>query len=177
VSNAYAQARHWYHLGARPVKRTTLARLNEKQPADLYEQLFGQMYRRCQGLAPRHGFRFKNPLYSLDSTLIELSLKIFPWSRYALTKGALKAHVVLSHHGYLPAFATITDSHTADIAAARAMHFPAGSVVVVDRGYTDYSWYKSLTEAGIYFDASEVNAATVRATAQSGGGFATARSS
>lgn len=151
VSNAMAQARHWFHLGARPVTRSTLARLNQQQPWQMYEELFGWLYQRFQAFAPAHGFRFKNPLYSLDSTLIELSLKLFPWSHYALSKGALKLHVKLSHQGLLPAFATITDSHTSDIAAARLMHFAPGSVVVFDRGYTDYEWYKYLTQAGIYF--------------------------
>ena len=151
VANAAAQARQWYHLGARPVKRTTLARVNEQQPASLYEALFGRLYGRCQGKAPGHGFRFKNFLYSLDSSLIDLSLQLFPWSRYALSKGAVKLHVELDHRGHLPAFARITDSHTADLEVARTLQLPAGSIVVFDKGYGDYSWYKSLTQAKIYF--------------------------
>lgn len=151
VANAAAQARHWYHLGARPVKRTTLGRVNEQQPASLYEALFGKLYARCQGRAPGHGFRFKNPLYSLDSSLIDLSLQLFPWSRYALTKGAVKLHVQLDHRGHMPGFAHITDSHTSDLQVARALQLPADSIVVFDKGYHDYSWYKSLTDAHIYF--------------------------
>lgn len=151
VENARAQHRLWYHLGAVQVSRTTLARVNEHQPASLYEALFGRLYSRCQGLTPRHRFRFKNPLYSLDSSLIDLSLKLFPWSRYALSKGAVKLHVALDHRGHIPAFATITDAHTADIDIARTLCLPAGSLLAVDRGYNDYKWYKSLTETGIYF--------------------------
>jgi len=32
-------------------------------------------------------------------------------------------------------------------------HFnsPKGSIVVVDRGYNDYAWYKQLTDKGIFF--------------------------
>jgi putative transposase len=151
IANAAAQAQQWYHLGARPVKRTTLARVNEQQPASLYEALFGRLYQRCQRKGPGHGFRFKNPLYSLDSSLIDLSLQLFPWSRFALSKGAVKLHVQLDHGGHLPAFARITDSHTSDIEVARTLQLPVGSIVVFDKGYGDYSWYNSLTDGGIYF--------------------------
>lgn len=151
VANADAQRRSWYHLGARPVKRTTLARVNEQQPASLYEALFERLYARCRGRAPGHRFRFKHPLYSLDSSLIELSLKLFPWSRFALSKGAMKLHVALDHRGHVPSFATLTESRASDLSVARTLRLPAGSIVVCDRGYTDYSWYKSLTDNGIYF--------------------------
>ena len=74
----HAQSTRLYHLGAQPVARSSLARLNEKQPYTMYEALFNQLYARCQKLAPKHRFRFKNKLYSLDASLIDLSLNIFP---------------------------------------------------------------------------------------------------
>lgn len=151
VANAAAQSSRWYHLGARRVTRSTLARVNEQQPHAFYEALFGQLYQRCQPRAPGHRFRFKNPLYSLDASLIDLSLKLYPWAHFALGKAALKLHVGLDHRGYLPAFATITDSHTADIAVARTLRLPRGSIVVCDKGYDDYSWYTALTKHGIFF--------------------------
>lgn len=73
VVNLSAQASKLYHLGCRTIARTSLARVNEKQPYTLYEALFGKLYARAQGLAPRHRFRFKNKLYSLDTSLIDLS--------------------------------------------------------------------------------------------------------
>lgn len=68
VANLEAQGPRLYHLGARPVARTSLARVNERQPHTLYEALLARLYARCQARAPRHGFRFKNKLYSLDSS-------------------------------------------------------------------------------------------------------------
>ena len=64
--------------------RSTLARVNEQQPSEFYEALFSKLYRRCQANVPRHPFRFNNPLYSIDSSLIDLSLKLFPWGHFAL---------------------------------------------------------------------------------------------
>lgn len=109
------------------------------------------MYARCQRLAPGHRFRFKNKLYSLDASLIDLSLKIFPWAHYALGKAAMKLHVELDHAGYLPAFATVTEGKTSDIEVGRMLDFPRGSIVVFDKGYTDYKWFKHLTGRGIFF--------------------------
>jgi len=150
-SNIDAQSKHLYHLGTKRIARSSLARLNQDQPASLYEALFNKLYSRCQGLAPKHGFRFKNPLYSLDASLIDLSLKIFPWSHYALGKGALKLQLGLDHRGCIPAFATITDSKMSDSNYAKTLKLPKGSIVVFDRGYNDYSWYKSLDLQGIFF--------------------------
>lgn len=151
VANAEAQQARWYHLGARRVTRSTLARVNEQQPCDFYEALFGTLYQRCKAHRPGHGFHFKNPLYSLDSTLIDLSLQLFPWGHFALSKAAMKLHLGLDHRGHLPAFAALTGARTADIDVARSLSLPRGSIVVFDKGYDDYSWYTALTKQGVFF--------------------------
>ena len=151
VSNLSAQAAKLYHLGAALVSRSSLARVNEKQPYTLYEQLAGKLLSQCQAHAPRHGFRFKNKLYSLDASTIDLCLSVFPWAKFRTTKGAVKLHVGLDHDGMLPSFLTITDGKTHDITAARALQLPKGSIVVMDRGYTDYAWYNQLNSQGIFF--------------------------
>jgi len=150
-SNMHAQSTRLYHLGAQPVARSSLARLNEKQPYTMYEALFNQLYARCQKLAPKHRFRFKNKLYSLDASLIDLSLNIFPWAHYALGKAAMKLHLSLDHAGYIPQFATITEGKVSDIEIGRTLQYSRGSIVVFDKGYTDYKWFKSLDNKGIFF--------------------------
>jgi hypothetical protein len=151
VSNLTAQASKLYHLGAVIVSRSSLARVNEKQPYTLYEQLAGKRLAQCQARAPRHGFRFKNKLYSLDASTIDLCLSVFSWARFRTTKGAVKLHVGLDHEGLLPSFLTITDGKTHDITAARALQLPKGSIVAMDRGYTDYAWYNQLNNQDIFF--------------------------
>ena len=150
VYNLKAQGSKLYHLGCRTVTRSSFSRVNERQPYSLYEVLFARLYQRCQDLAPAHGFRFKNKLYSLDASLIDLSLQIFPWAHFARGKAAMKLHVGLDHQGHLPAFAALTHGHTADLAVARTLQFPTASIVVCDRGYLDYAWFKSLTEKSIF---------------------------
>ena len=151
VSNLTAQARKLYHLGIRSVSRSSLSRVNESQPYELYEALCAKLLACCQVHAPKHNFRFKNKLYSLDASTIDLCLSVFPWAKFRATKGAVKLHVGLDHKGLLPAFVASTDGKAHDITAARALSLPKGSIVVMDRGYNDYAWYNSLNNNDISF--------------------------
>lgn len=150
VSNLSAQSRKLYHLGIGEVSRSSLARVNAEKPWELYRDLFGALLSRCRQVSPGHGFRFKNPLYSLDSTVLDLCLSAFPWATFRQTKGGLKAHVALDHAGHLPAFVTVTDAKTADIEAARSLRLPKGSIVVADRAYMDFKWINSLILQGVF---------------------------
>ena len=151
VSNVRAQPGKLYHLGIRLVSRSSLARVNAEQPYTLYEALFARLLTRCQQQAPRHGFRFRNPLYALDATTIDLCLSVFPWAAFRRTKAAVKLHVGLDQAGHLPSFLEVTDGKTGDVTAARTWTFPAGSVVVFDRAYLDFQWLAQLQVGGVTF--------------------------
>src|SRR5690625_284306 len=151
LSNLSAQSSKLYPLGMGLVSRSSLARVNENQPWTLYEALFFKLLNRCQQQAPGHGFRFKNKLFSLDSSTIDVCLSMFPWARFRQAKGAIKLHVGLNHAGMLPAFVSVTDGKSSDVAVGRALSLPTGSIVVFDRGYTDYTWYNQLNDQGIFF--------------------------
>lgn len=164
VSNLSAQTSKLYHLGGTHVSRSSLARVNEQQPHTLYEALFNKLLSRCQGLAPKHGFRFKNKLYSLDASTIDLCLSAFPWATFRTTKGAIKLHVGLDHSGYLPTFMTVTEGKLHDVTVGRTLKLPKQSLVVFDRGYTDYRWYNSLNDNGIFFVTRQKANATYEVT-------------
>lgn len=85
------------HLGIKGApKRSTLSYANEHRPWQLYEKIFYQLLSRCQGLAVgKKKFRFKNKLFSLDATVIELCATLFDWARFRQTKGAVKLHLLL----------------------------------------------------------------------------------
>lgn len=151
VENMSAQAHRLYHLGCAKLSRSNLSRINENKPYELYEALFGKLLKRCQGVAPGHNFRFKNALYSLDASTIDLCLSVFPWADFRTTKGAIKLHVGLNHAGYLPEFVTITEGKKHDVTVGRMLSFPKGSIVAIDKAYNDYAWYKQLTDKGIFF--------------------------
>jgi len=151
VDNLSAQIHRLYHLGSQLMSKSNLARMNEDKPFELYEALFSRLLHRCQSVKSGHAFRFKHPLYSLDATVIDLCLSVFPWADFRTTKGAIKLHVGLNHDGYLPEFVTVTEGSKHEVNIGKLMDFPKGSIVVMDRGYTDFTWYKALTDKGIYF--------------------------
>ena len=150
VSNLSAQSRKLYHLGAGEVSRSSLSRVNADKPWELYEALFGRLLSRCQASSPGHGFRFKNRLHSLDATVIDLCLSMFPWAKFRRAKGALKVHVGMDHEGRLPTFVAVTEGRTSDIEVARTLRLPKGSIVAADRAYLDFEWINSLILQGVF---------------------------
>ena len=159
-SNLSAQQSKLYHLGVSKVTRSSLARVNERQPCELYEALFDRLLKRCQAMAPGHGFRFKNKLYSLDASTIDLCLSVFPWARFRTTKGAIKLHAAINHDGYLPSFVAMTEGNIHEVKMAQHLKLQSGSIVVFDRGYIDYAWYNSLNLRNIWFVTRQKRNAT-----------------
>lgn len=146
-----SQFRHLYHLGIRPIHRSTLSYANEHRSHELFKKIFSWMLSKCQEIAPRHGFRFKNPLYSLDATIIDLCLSLYNWAKFRTTKGAVKLHVKLNHAGYLPNFLVVTTGKVHETQVAPSIPLEKGDVAIFDRAYTDFKWYKTLDDKGVYF--------------------------
>lgn len=143
------------HLGgmrAAPAK-STLSYANANRPWEFFKSVFHLVLGEAQALAKEKGrkFRFKNPLYSLDASTIDLCLKTFDWAHYKRAKGAIKLHLLLDHQGYLPCWAYISNGKTGDIAGARMLSLPAGAIVVMDRGYNDFRLFSDWCERGTYF--------------------------
>ncbi|MDR2604281.1 MAG: IS4 family transposase, partial [Desulfovibrio sp.] len=109
------------------------------------------MYNVCSPRAPRHKFRFKCKLYSMDATVITLCLSLFPWAAYRHNKGGIKINTILDHDGYIPAFADISNAKTHEIRMAESINLPKGSIVTFDKGYICYSWFRLLAEKSIFF--------------------------
>jgi len=140
------------HLGITAPSRSSLAYANGHRPWQLYQEVFLQLLERCRmQVGGRKKFRFKNKLVSLDSSTIDLCLSIFDWARFRRTKGAIKLHLLLDHEGYLPEFAWITEGEVADVKIAQQLHFAPGTIVVDDRGYTDYALWGRWCSEHVYF--------------------------
>ncbi len=142
------------HLGLNQAPaKSTLAYANQHRPWELFQTVFSQLLERCRTLAAgrKSKFRFKNKLVSLDATTIDLCLELYDWAHFRRTKGAVKLHLLLDHDGYLPSFAVLTDGKTHEIRVARELRFDPGAILVVDRGYNDYTWFETLTHQRVWF--------------------------
>ena len=140
-----------YHWGLKPVARSTFADANNSRPVEFFQELFTEMYGLCAAKAPKHKFRFKSKLFSLDATTIKLCLSLFPWASFRQAKGGVKMHTLLDHDGHIPAFAAITDAKTHESRVAKALELPKGSIVVFDKAFINYAWFRTLAEKGVFF--------------------------
>jgi hypothetical protein len=144
------------HLGVSAApKKSTLSYANARRPAALYEDLFWWLlehFRKSGGLGARKSkFRFKNKLFSLDSTTISLCLALFPWASFRRSKGGVKVHVLLDHDDYMPSYVLLSEARRHDRRGADLITLNPGSIVVMDRGYTDYGLFGRWTSQGVFF--------------------------
>jgi hypothetical protein len=140
---------------SRAPRRPTLSYSSQHRPAALFGDLFWtalERFRERQGLGSRNRkFRFKNKLLSLDSTTISLCLTLFSWAKSRRANGGVKAQVLLDHDDYLPAYVLVTEAKRSDVNLADSFALNPGSIVAMDRGYTDYSLLDLWAMAGVYF--------------------------
>ena len=146
----------WYHLGLKGIKRSTLSDAMSNRPFEIYEGLFYKLLGKCKSVTPKHKFRFKNPLYTLDSTVIDLCLSIFPWAVFRKRKGAIKLHYLYDHSGALPTFMVMTDGKHHDIRVAKTetkfdLALLPDSILSIDKAYIDYNWLSCLNKKGVSF--------------------------
>lgn len=138
-----------YHVGLRHrMTRSTLADANERRSSELFESLAQRLIELTIALHKDHdiGLGLKEPLYAMDSTTIDLCLKLFPWADFRSTKAAVKAHTVIDLRGAIPVMLTITTGKVHDVKALDTLRLPPGSIVVLDRGYVDFARLYTLVQ-------------------------------
>jgi hypothetical protein len=111
------------HLGIRQApKWSTLAYANEHRDWRIYQTVFFQLLERVQSAwNEKRKFKFKNKLFIIDSTIIDLCLSLFDWAKSRRAKGSIKFHLILDHDGYLPNFVHITDGKQHEVRVLKKM--------------------------------------------------------
>jgi hypothetical protein len=146
------QGNNLYHLGIpKLVKRSTISYANKTRDADFFEQLFYTVLEKVQKQKQNHGFRFKNPLYSIDATTIDLCLKLFPWADFRETKAGIKITMKLDHRGKIPCFAVISTAKEHESKQIEKIPLQTGDVIAIDRGFNNYKYFSSLCIKKIWF--------------------------
>jgi len=150
-----AKGRGLYHLGFRGhLSRTNLAYANEYRDWRLFQALAQVLMRRAARLYQDDPADPDLPkvAFALDSSMISLSLNLFPWGYYARSKqAALKLHLMLSLQGNLPAWAAITEANFPDMKMLDSIAVTPGGHYIMDRGYLDFVRLFRLHQAGAYF--------------------------
>lgn len=137
-----------YHLGAKPVKRSTLSDANAKRPWQVFGELCTAMMQQVH-----RGLRrtIKDAVRLIDSTSVRLSSLSKDWARFSADVYGAKAHIVYDPNADRPVYFAVTRANVNDITAAKAMPIEAGATYAFDLGYYDYGWWAELDEAGCRF--------------------------
>lgn len=143
-----------YHLGTEAHKRSTIADGMKRIEYRIYRRLFYKTLERYQKLTRtvRKKFKFKNPLKLMDSTVINLGLSSIKWEKYGKAKGAIKLHYEYDLNRDIPEIISISEKEINDCKLGKKLcSKKPDSIYCFDRGYNDYEWYYSFSEAKAYF--------------------------
>ena len=137
-----------YHVGAAPVKRSTMSDANSQRPWQAFSELFAQMLPQAH-----RGLRraTADAVRLIDSTSIRLSSLSEGWATFSADVFGAKAHIVYDPNADRPVYFAMTPANINDITAAKAMPIEPGATYVYDLGYYDYGWWAVLDDAGCRF--------------------------
>jgi hypothetical protein len=169
VSCLQAKKALLYHLGfGGNLSRTNLAYANRHRDWRLFQAIAEILMRQAARLyqAAPSDSDVPKVAFALDSSIISLSLNLFPWGYYARSKqAALKLHLMLSLQGNLPAWAAITEAHFPDMKMLDALPVTPGAYYVMDRGYLDFVRLFRLHQNGGFFVVRNKHHVKFRVTA------------
>jgi len=137
-----------YHLGLTPAKRSTLAEANEKRPALIFQKIYAKLLARFQAETARRSR--DRCVKILDATYVPVCASLFPWADFQPGKHAIKLHVLLEPQS-APQTMRLTAGQVHELEVARELSFAPGDLVVIDRGYVDFTWLFSLSGQGVGF--------------------------
>ncbi|ACI53849.1 transposase IS4 family protein [Rhizobium leguminosarum bv. trifolii WSM2304] len=145
VGSLQSHGTRLYHLGARPVSRSTFADANGLRPSAVFAELFAQMVARAgRGLKRAVG----EAVYLIDGSSLSLAGAGSQWARFSDQACGAKMHVVYDANAERPIYAAVTPANVNDITAAKEMPIEAGATYVFDLGYYDFGWWAKLNAAG-----------------------------
>jgi transposase len=148
VTGMASHATRLYHVGAAPVKRSTLSDANAKRPWQVFGELFTAMLPQAH-----RGLRrtIKDAVRLIDSTSVRLSSLSGDWATFSADVFGAKAHIVYDPNADRPVYFAVTAANVNDITAAKAMPIEAGATYAFDLGYYDYGRWAALDDAGCRF--------------------------
>jgi hypothetical protein len=136
-------------LGVQSAARSTVARANRRRSVEIVSQFTAALAAHLSArLSPRQlGPRL--PVFSIDSTVIELCQAVFPWALHQQAKAGIELHMLWDHQTALPRLLALTPARERELATARTLSLPAGSILCCDRGYLEFRWFGNLKLRGI----------------------------
>ena len=144
-----------YHLGiGKAVDKSTLSRANENRDWRIFQDFGLKLIEEARKLYAHDNqleVRVKGKVYALDSTTVDLCLRVFEWATFRKSKGAIKVHTLLNLKTSIPDVIYITPGSLHDVNGLDLIQIQKGSYYVLDAGYIDFNRLYRITEERAYF--------------------------
>lgn len=134
-----------YHVGGRPVSRSTLADANAKRSSAVFSELFAALVG-CVHRKLRR--KLGEATYLIDASPLALSGAGSQWAYFSAGSRGAKLHVIYDADAEQPIYAMMTPAKVNDIKVAQQMPIEAGATYVFDLAYYDFRWWADLDAAG-----------------------------
>jgi hypothetical protein len=134
------------------ISYSQISRASRDQDSEIFKAVFEAVYAELNRI---DGVR-KIPLnYGvlkvLDSTAVQLCLKLFPWAKYRTNKGAIKIHTLYDVLNDCPEKILLTEGIVHDKTKMEDFITIAGVTYLFDRAYLDHKEFDRYCNEGIYF--------------------------
>lgn len=172
VSGMQACCNKLRHAGiSKAPGRSTLCDANSKRSFKVFEQLYDQLYRRHKQLLPDSRGRTDPKLFIADSSTITLFQQILkapsPGKHNGKRKGGIKVHTLIDAADDVPVKISFTAASANDMTFLQELSLEAGSFIVFDKGYVDYSQYERMSNEGVFFVTRQKKGASYVVTGSS----------
>jgi hypothetical protein len=130
--------------------RSTLSEANRYRSYEVFEQIYGHLVARYSKFLPdSRKDKLSGKLVIIDSTTISLFKEVLKSAgckkQDGRRKGGIKVHMAVRAHEDIPYLVRFTAGAAADVSFLKHIHLPAGSIAVMDRGYSSFSKYNEWT--------------------------------
>ena len=142
-----ANSQYHYHLGVRPLARSTLSDANTRRPVGIFTQTFSMLSQQADRQTRREGTQM---LRLIDASPIPLG-KLCGWARWNGRIRGLKMHVVYDPQADVPHRVEITPATVNDIEIGRQVRIEPGATYVFDKAYCHFGWWRKINDSGAFF--------------------------
>jgi len=149
-----SHSKSWYHLGLETISRNNLSNSLMKRSATVFEKTFNMLLSELQ--KEKHHvtdkrFKFKNPIYAIDSTTISLCVTLYKWALFRTTKSGIKIHTSFDIKKQIPEFMVVTEAKKSDHHGIQSINYLENAIYVLDRGYLCLKTFSNISKNRAFF--------------------------
>ena len=151
-----SQSDKLYRAGFRAaVARSTLSDANESRDYRIFRDYSLHLIEQAKILFASDDIgldvKVDGTVYAVDATTVDLCLSLFDWAPATKGRAGVKVHTVLDLRGAIPSVVDVTGSRSPDAAFLDRIPLEAGSIYIMDRGYSHAARLIRFTRSGAFF--------------------------